>query len=124
MLVCPWGTDSANFMLGPRCRDGHTKSLQDPSGDRLGRGQTRAQVGSVRVGSWEMRHLAGVCKEEAGRGWRVGKCGACWILGSHRAITWRTELGRQTPERIRKAGVGGWRLQVTCGLRGRVICQK
>ena len=44
-------------------------------------------------------------KQEAGRGWRAGKCGACWALGSHRALTWRAELGRQTPGRIRKAGV-------------------
>ena len=37
---------------------------------------------------------------------------------------WRAELGRQTPGRIRKAGVGGGRFQVTCGLRGRAIRQK
>lgn len=64
-----------------------------------------------------MRAPAGVCEEEAGRGWRAGKCGACWALGSHRALTWRAELGRQTPGRIRKAGEGGFRSPD--GLRGK-----
>ena len=76
------------------------------------------------MGRWGMRAPAGVCEKEAGRGWRADMCGACWALGSHRALTWRAELGRQTPGRIRKAGVEGGRFQVTCGLRGRAICQK
>ena len=62
LLVCPWGADSAQFCAGPQV-DGHTRSLQDPSGDSLGRGQTRAQARSVRVGRWGMRAPAGVCEE-------------------------------------------------------------
>lgn len=59
-----------NFVLGPRWMA--TSEPTRSQWDSLGRGQTRAQAGSVRVGRWEMRAPAGVCeRRRAEAGGRV-----------------------------------------------------
>lgn len=97
----PGGLTVPNFVQAPG--GWPHQEPTDPSGDSLGRGQTRAQAGSVRVGRWEMRAPAGGLR--GGGGQRLEGRVSVVLAGPWEAtglLPGGAELGRQTPGRIKE----------------------